>query len=1124
MDAVRELEAEVALIRPQTDLAVRATEPTDEEKWDAQLARDISAFLPPVVAKASPFEYDGPHPPIHNRFETTAAATFSNTPFCVGPTDRIASFFTPTSIGLTQEELALRKKRAEANAGKIRISGWSRYLLSQHELTASQNDDSLLPLNPHYSGSVFPPTIEQLQSIQRYHEYLERGVAPESLARHKENWLRNVLALVPPVGPNGSHAEFEDEVITELVGEMYEEYQQAMSTNILNYVLKLESEKQRLRVKRLPPPATAYTFRDVFPVPPTSYASSIDDAYAFLDRYLFCNHRIMVRLLALWQRFQSCLLVVRVDTDLAIETPMEIDEFARLQQVQRQETVAKMTDEWFQEVMKIFFEDDAAHRAKRAGASSDPDNAVLADSLAASDFNPPTQGSTDPDDLLTEFHSRAFFYSVRSLITTQLRSIVESSIREFVNMFQTIGEGLPTIEQGRQAGLLRPDTVYGSSGGPSAAGATAADLETAVNAPIRKTPVVKRGMVQPAVTPAKPAELVQELPPLKLTQMMDIGVTKLPLIKVRLGAKKEWPRAMYTPSMQDIEAVVLNLHDEYSLSLNCFKEVHEELGRHGKQKDEDTGVRMTVAREEDIHVTVGRDALHATIQRNDIPAKRLAALYQPYMVLLHEQGAAALAKFLKTDHSLPDSHAEIQRYLSLAEEIRNVTPDEVVLNLVAVSTEDVKKALSGRAVEFASLICRKIASDTREISSFINTSYDEIVYKVSQKPTETDALVKLENYFLHEVSLEQGKLVQDIRNFQRMWHFLVEHDHLLPKDDVFWLSTSYHWPTNVQKTLEAGGEYMIREKARAEEALRRRVDDFNLQLDRWKREVDNFAKCNFRDSMGDYAKKIKNIKEHLKGTLPLITDINTEEDMLGWEPTAFPMVREVADQLEPYDQLCTITGDFDTSYKSWMTGIVVDLNAEEIEEKVLSMWRTMYKIQKNFPEEEISMYGLPTGPRTAASTILGKLDDFKKHLPVLAVMCNPGYRDRHYAEISEIVGFPLSTESTMSLESVLRHNLSLHLEKLSSISEMATKEYSLEKALDKMLADWEEIDFEILPHRASGTYILGSGGIDEVQQMLDDHIVKTQTMFNSAASAPSSRACATGSHSSSRCATRSRRG
>ena len=609
-------------------------------------------------------------------------------------------------------------------------------------------------------------------------------------------------------------------------------------------------------------------------------------------------------------------------------------------------------------------------------------------------------------------------------------------------------------------------------------------------------------MVQPAVTPAKPAELVQELPPLKLTQMMDIGVTKLPLIKVRLGAKKEWPRAMYTPSMQDIEAVVLNLHDEYSLSLNCFKEVHEELGWHGKRKDEDTGVRMTVAREEDIHVTVGRDALHAMIQRNDIPAKRLAALYQPYMVLLHEQGAAALAKFLKTDHSLPDSHAEIQRYLSLAEEIRNVTPDEVVLNLVAVSTEDVKKALSDRAVEFASLICRKIASDTREISSFINTSYGEIGYKVSQKPTETDALVKLENYFLHEVSLEQGKLVQDIRNFQRMWHFLVEHDHLLPKDDVFWLSTSHHWPTNVQKTLEAGGEYMIREKARAEEALRRRVDDFNLQLDRWKREVDNFAKCNFRDSMGDYAKKIKNIKEHLKGTLPLITDINTEGDMLGWEPTALPMVREVADQLEPYDQLCTIAGDFDTSYKSWMTGIVVDLNAEEIEEKVLSMWRTMYKIQKNFPEEEISMYGLPTGPRTAASTILGKLDDFKKHLPVLAVMCNPGYRDRHYAEISEIVGFPLSTESTMSLESVLRHNLSLHLEKLSSISEMATKEYSLEKALDKMLADWEEIDFEILPHRASGTYILGSGGIDEVQQMLDDHIVKTQTMFNSAVIRP----------------------
>jgi dynein heavy chain len=127
-----------------------------------------------------------------------------------------------------------------------------------------------------------------------------------------------------------------------------------------------------------------------------------------------------------------------------------------------------------------------------------------------------------------------------------------------------------------------------------------------------------------------------------------------------------------------------------------------------------------------------------------------------------------------------------------------------------------------------------------------------------------------------------------------------------------------------------------------------------------------------------------------------------------------------------------------------------------------------------------------------AVEIKNQIEDFKPNIPLIQALRNPGMRNRHWEMLTEELKLPVRPKKDLTFKKCLEMGFDKHIDKISKVGEIAGKEYTIEQALDKMEQEWKPIRFEVLPYKSTGTFIVKAS--DEVSQLLDDHIVMTQSM------------------------------
>ncbi|KAK5646415.1 hypothetical protein RI129_004879 [Pyrocoelia pectoralis] len=446
-----------------------------------------------------------------------------------------------------------------------------------------------------------------------------------------------------------------------------------------------------------------------------------------------------------------------------------------------------------------------------------------------------------------------------------------------------------------------------------------------------------------------------------------------------------------------------------------------------------------------------------------------------------------IKKFLYTEkHTFEEYVGNILILKEIAESIPVVKEHVITLSMYDMHRKELILSLVSFAQSMKQALTDEMNLDYQTICKGLSDQYQSLSDKMLKVPVNTAELMNLLT-FVKNVELKTLHIMEE-KLAVVMKYILFLSDHILfTTTEIKQNTLSFLWNARFPKIIESHRQMVDTKIVEFQELLMMRIKKFKDELDLYATLIEEFEYFGNIDELPEYYKKAEYLDTKLVQALGKIDAFNEEEAAYGFELSQYPLRKIIHEKLGPFKKLFDYAMDFINQHHAWTTNKIGSFDPEMIETEVGTAYRNVYKLEKTFSDRPLT--------QELAMRVRFQIEDFKENLPIVQSLGNPGMKPRHWEAISDVVGFPIVVDSELTLAKVLSYGLIQFVPQFELISEAATKENNLEKNLNKMAAEWADIEFNIALYRDTGTYILSA--IDEIQVLLDDHLVKTQTMKNS---------------------------
>lgn len=511
---------------------------------------------------------------------------------------------------------------------------------------------------------------------------------------------------------------------------------------------------------------------------------------------------------------------------------------------------------------------------------------------------------------------------------------------------------------------------------------------------------------------------------------------------------------------------------------------------------------LKIVDKEDEVVNQIRKTVDKILTDNMENIEKVIEIFSPYEYLLSE--AERLAVTLKNKLPMKEYERLLTNLRNTETQIEQKIPFEIHMNMVLIDCRDIRSKLLERCKKHIDTILKSVEANMMQLNSTINeenTKMFEIFENAKSSSKTADATVYEECDRKKDLikNKERARMFANLKELSEMLFFMFKYHYVIGEEKLVPLKATAINVHDIDEKIKKYTEFLNHLKDQIKKDIDTKKIAFDEELKKLKEKLDEVKKYDIVDLEGKAIKGIDALQDYLNSCEEQAAKIQENQGKIGVRKSTFEELEKCANVIQPFKDLWKIVEIAKRDIDRWTkVDPIFKLDAVEIAKSTKIMKSTIDGVLSRLEE----MDPRPVEAIDTARDINSEITKFAVKTPLLTALCTKGMEQRHWEMLNEHlekagVDMKWGSEVEYKLTHCDENKLIDHVKKVTEISEKAEKEYKNLCILRAMYAGWDNVELKLKSWKEGIYYVIVGDSVDEIQTLLDDHIIQTQTMKGS---------------------------
>ncbi|KAF6017599.1 hypothetical protein EB796_024080 [Bugula neritina] len=444
----------------------------------------------------------------------------------------------------------------------------------------------------------------------------------------------------------------------------------------------------------------------------------------------------------------------------------------------------------------------------------------------------------------------------------------------------------------------------------------------------------------------------------------------------------EGDKVEFSPTLKQLAQDVGSIGTHLTESIAGISRLPDILTRKRSNKEP---IYVVIEKDEDTHKI--QRVINQGMQDNAVNLQNYLLTWDNYREIWEIRKDAFIRRYQKLNPQVSSFDADIARYTEVA---NNVATQETVLNIqfVLLDCSLLKNSILGHCHEwqnkFTELLSEIATTRLKELNDFLTN----MATKVSQPPQTLDELGESLDLWS---KLDTGKPETEAKfaPLYDQFSILGKYDVPVPEEIQATLDgLGAEWTKFTEALVESEG-MLKKYKEKFKTSLLGQAEDFKKQVHSL---VDNFKKDGpFSASLAcpEALEKVATFKDQVTSLKDQEAQIRRGLGIFKIEQPPNKDIATLDKDLDYIEQIWQLTLEWEGNWDSWKVGKFVELQTSEMENASVTAYKKLAKLARELKDKNWEIVEVSKG----------RVDTFKRTMPLITDLKNKAMRDRHWNQI-----------------------------------------------------------------------------------------------------------------------------